>query len=346
MPTLRKACRQCTSAKARCIIQTPQCKRCALRGLSCTYDLSPLTASCCPPDQPLAPKDTPGHCILRVLKVRGGIDPAICDPGQEKAIEIIRLGYQSIPQKLREGSPALCVHPKLHTHGAYNHTSAFTDHALADTAQNGDGCLGYEGFRRLLGVGFEDMDIYEQLTAVQALIVYIAIFHFPHGPPQEPDSGTALTTLSSWTAHLLSLTSNIHSYPTTSPWQSWLLAESVRRTIIFSYGLIMTLASFNRGYCDGWLFVESLPFDSRPGLWMAMSPQAWIAAAGVKRGEDVVGKGSGSESGCLESYHEYGERVRKGWRGGEGDAHMVYREDMFFMLMAFGHEGWEGHWGV
>jgi hypothetical protein len=243
--------------------------------------------------------------------------------------------------------------------------TAFTDEAHADTARKGGDWLGYEGLRRLLQLAFEDLDIYEQLTAVQALIVYISIFYHPSSvtpslnsttsrsassssPPSpsgnnpNADPQTALKTLSTWTSHLFTQTSNIQHSLSTTPWQSWLLAESLRRTIILSYGLSMTLASYHRGYCDGWLFVESLPFDSRPGLWMAMSPQAWIAAAGVKRGEDVAGKQ------WLESYHEYGQRIREAWKGGEGEGEgqMVYREDLFFMLMAFGHEGWEGHWGV
>ena len=75
---------------------------------------------------------------------------------------------------------------------------------------------------------------------------------------------------------------------------------------------------------------------------MATTPQGWIGAAGVRRGEDVGER--------LESYHAYGERVRRDLEadlerdGGGGGGGGVYQEDVFFMLLAYGHEGWMGHW--
>jgi hypothetical protein len=179
MPILRKVCQQCTSAKAKCIIETPRCRRCTKRGLPCTYDLLPLTTPCYQPKHRLVPEDSIRGCILRTLKSRAGIDPMICEPGQAKSVDIIRLGYQSIPNLLRVGKPALCIHPKLQVPGAsVNHLSALADIDMPDCA---GGCppASYEAFRRLIDLDFEVADLYEQLTALQTLLVYIATVHFP-----------------------------------------------------------------------------------------------------------------------------------------------------------------------
>lgn len=73
--------------------------------------------------------------------------------------------------------------------------------------------------------------------------------------------------------------------------------------------------------------MESLPFDERPGLWMAVTPQAWIAAAFVKFGEEV-----GEQ---LKSYHEFAEN----FYGQTPD----FCGDGFLTLAAFAHNGHGGN---
>ncbi|KAJ6031621.1 hypothetical protein N7540_002353 [Penicillium herquei] len=69
--------------------------------------------------------------------------------------------------------------------------------------------------------------------------------------------------------------------------------------------------------------MESLPFDARPGLWMAESPQAWIAAAHARCGEEV-----GEE---LTSYHTFAAGVR-------GQT-LDFGGDVLLTLAAFAHNG-------
>lgn len=69
--------------------------------------------------------------------------------------------------------------------------------------------------------------------------------------------------------------------------------------------------------------MESLPFDARPGLWMAQSPQAWIAAAHARFGEQVGER--------LNSYHEFAEA----YRGRQSD----FCGDLFLSLAALAHNG-------
>src|SRR4051794_37531324 len=101
----------------------------------------------------------------------------------------------------------------------------------------------------------------------------------------------------------------------------------VRRTIFMAYTLNICVVSYKYGYCVGWLFIESLPFDSRPGLWMAESPQAWIAIAHARSGEEV-----GEQ---LVSYHEFGET----FYGQTQD----FCGDPFLTLAAFAHNGLGGN---
>ena len=94
-----------------------------------------------------------------------------------------------------------------------------------------------------------------------------------------------------------------------------------------AYVLNLSVFSYRHGYCSGWLFMESLPFDARPGLWMAESPQGWIAVAQTKCGEEV--------GELLNSYHEFAES----FHGQTPD----FYGDVFLTLVAFAHNGLGGN---
>lgn len=94
-----------------------------------------------------------------------------------------------------------------------------------------------------------------------------------------------------------------------------------------AYVLNLSVASYKYSYCSNWLFIESLPFDARCGLWMAESPQAWIAAAHARCGEEVGER--------LNSYHEFAES----WKGRTPD----FCGDVFLGLVTFVHNGLGGN---
>lgn len=324
MTTLRKACRQCTACKRKCVVQLPKCPRCAQKGLECVYDLEPLNAPTGQttklPKLSINPSngDSPGYCIMKSLKFRvSDNDPAICRPGHEDSLEIMRLGYLSVPDLVRAGKPAVFIHPKLQLHGNYNHFASF--------GEIGKGRVSYESFKRLLQIDFKTVPIKEALTALQALLVYLATFLFFSGQTEQTDAETFLDALSEWTQTLLA-SAQTRMPRNQSPWQEWLFGESIRRTIIGSYGISMALSSFKYGYCSNWLFLESLPFDKRAGLWMAESPQAWIAAARARNGEEVGER--------LNSFHEFAEHLN--------GSDLNFCGDMFLALIAVSHNGHNG----
>lgn len=300
MGSLRRACRSCTAAKRKCVVQTPSCARCIQKGIKCSYDLEHINAPT--GDSDVFPSltynpsncDTPGYCILKPLQFRGEtIDPAVCAPGHNDNLVILRAIYFSIPDLLRDEKPAVFIHPKLHLQDSYNHCAVFQESRSNEQM--------YEDSGRLSRVDFKDMSTYEMLTALQALVLYTSNFLFSSNPLHQECAERCIDDLTAHTQNLL------HSARTSnrgkqSPWQQWLFGESVRRTIFASYSLVLVFGSFKYGYCNNWLFIESLPIDKRAGLWMAQSPQAWLAAAGASRGEDV-----GEQ---LNSFHEYAESVR------------------------------------
>jgi len=259
--------------------------------------------------------DSPGYCVMKTLEFRASdIDPAICRPGHEDALDIIRLGYQSVPGLVRAEKPAVFVHPKLQLHGNYNHLTA-----IGEIGQCGVSC---ESFKRLIQTDVKTVPIEEALTALQALLVCLAKYLFSSGQAEQANAEKFLGVLSEWTQTLLA-SAQTRMPRNKSLWQEWLFGESVRRSIIMSYALSLTLSSFKYGYCSNWLFVESLPFDRRPGLWMAESPQAWIAAARARTGEEVGER--------LNSFHEFA--------GNLDGSDPNFCGDIFLVLLAFGHNG-------
>jgi hypothetical protein len=253
--------------------------------------------------------------MKKVVSCGPATDPAISIPGQNYTLELIRLGYQSVPALIKEGKPAIYIHPKMQLRGdSCNHLAVFDNY---DTA----GVI-YEDFGRLLQLDVKTVPVQEALTALQALTIYMGTFTLSCCGLERKAVEESRGILSDWTRNMLE--SVQHRKPgDQSPWQQWIFGESVRRTILMSYALSMALDSFSYGYCSNWLFLESLPFDRRPGLWMAQSPQAWIAAAGVTTGA-VVGE-------RLSSFHEFAEyHAHSDW-GFCGDA--------FLTLVVTSHNG-------
>ena len=285
------------------------------------YDLEPLASTTVHPEKlptfTFNPSncDSPGYCIMKTLKFRTpNINPAICKPGHRDALEAIRFGFHSVPDLIRAGKPAVFIHPKLQLRGNYDHLAAFVE--------NGKDAMIHQNIERLIQIDPKTVPVKEGLTALQTLLVYLATFITSSGQHEQTYTASLLIILSEWTQILL-VSAQTRMPHKQSPWQQWLFGESIRRTVIMSYILSFALSGFY-GYCSNWLFMESLPFDGRMGLWMAESPQAWIAAAHARTGEEVGER--------LNSIHEFAEKL---------DRSDNFRGDVFLALLAFGHNGGE-----
>ena len=224
MSTIRKACANCTISKRKCIIQKPKCARCSQKNLDCVYDLEPLNA---PPRVSeklltfgfnVSNLDIMGFCIIKASKLLApDIDPAICAPGHNNALEVIRLGFCTAPDLIRASKPATFVHPKLQLLGTYNHFMA-----LVEKEPNGPSC---ESLTRLISIDIKNMPLKEVLTALQALLVHFAASISSFLLIQQEEIDNALSTLSEWTQALLKCVDD--GIPKSqSSWQDWLLGES------------------------------------------------------------------------------------------------------------------------
>lgn len=226
----------------------------------------------------------------------------------------MRIAVPAVHDLLWKGKPALFIHPGLHMRGNYNHYAILTEYQT--------GGVNHPGFKRLLEVDIEAVPILEALTAVQALLIHMAISLFSPDSVEQENAEKFINTLSVWTQVLL-----IQAQPklpvSLSPWQTWLFGESVRRTILMSHGMALLFFSLKHNFCSNCLFFESLPLDRRLGLWLAESPQAWIATAGAKLGKEVGER--------LSSLHEFAQDIDM--------ASPDYSGDIFLTLIVIGHNG-------
>ncbi|KAF1966860.1 hypothetical protein BU23DRAFT_592932 [Bimuria novae-zelandiae CBS 107.79] len=323
MATLRKSCRQCAASKRHCTVQLPSCARCVQRGLTCVYDLQPLsgidTQNKCSAGQLLTGPgfDTIGYCVLNRAEVYNkvfgdSLDPAFCPPGHNEAQELIEQCFLRVPELFTSIQPAVFIHPKLQIRKGVSHVDLIQVPL--------DGVMPHRELEILADIDIGTVSLEEHLTALQALLVFTAPLLVSEQPIKQERAEPWLKIAEVWTQYLLSIAS-VDALSGRTPWQQWLFAESIRRTIVMAYTLICCFNAWKYGYCSNWLLLESLPFDTRPGLWMAETPQAWIAAAGAGTGQQV-----GTQ---LTSVHEFSIKMKS--------MDSTFCGDVFLSMIAMAH---------
>lgn len=300
---LRKACQSCTRAKRRCEVRLPKCGRCATRGLTCNYDLQPLVSQSEPArvavskpvtrirSSPEARLSCQGaFCWLHLADLPEYLDKIVLMPMDHGLMhqnpshpamqvtvdadtEVYLLGQlRQIPVLAADGKTNPFIHPKARL----SKVSTHIDTILVDC--QGGTRLG-RAFRDLVETDVAMEDLEGSMATVQSLLLYLATALSDPSLTHRAWGEGLLPLLRRWINILL--VSAQEKMPTDlDPWRTWLLAESIRRTIITGFVLGCAYQHVRQGFCWHKLFVESLPFDRRPGLWAAQSLQAWKAAAG------------------------------------------------------------------
>ena len=202
MLSRRKACTNCTTSKRKCVVQKPKCTRCSQKNLEYPYDLEPLNQPPTNSEKLLAfgfnesNCNSLGLCIMKTLTLRApGTDPAICALGCENAPEIIRLGFDTVPQLIGAKKPTTFVHPMLQLPGVYDHFKV-----LVEKQEKGVSC---EDLKRLIQINIGTVSSKEVLTALQALLIHLAASIFSSCPAEREKANRSLSTLSEWTQILL-----------------------------------------------------------------------------------------------------------------------------------------------
>jgi hypothetical protein len=351
---LRKACQNCTRAKRRCTVQLPKCERCTSRGLACHYDLQPWVTStadrqtgraathliehphpAAPGSQTIEAGDDTHHGTLcwielaklpdyarRVVQIR--MDPGLklqhpTHPAMQVSVDGETKAYlvEQLKQMLQSANSGRST-PFIHPQARSGMVSTQIHRMLSE---NGDPTNGGKSFKDLIKTNVALEGLEGSLAAVQSLILYLSQALDVINQCHRVRTESLLTVLRKWLGILL-VSAQDRMPRGLSPWRAWLLAESVRRTIITGFMLDCAYQIVSDGFCFHKLFVESLPFDSRPGLWLADSPQAWMAAA-RKSSPAQVGED-------LTSFHDFSVNYKKGSGA---------MEDSFMRMILVAHYG-------
>ena len=105
-------------------------------------------------------------------------------------------------------------------------------------------------------------------------MLYLNILLFTGDSPRRRLAEPWLRLLGCWTCKLWEQAPN-RLPASLSPWQAWLFAETVRRTILISYLIRGVYSEYKLGYCVHHLNVEALPFDGHTRLWEPKTATAW-----------------------------------------------------------------------
>ncbi|KAF3055494.1 Transcription factor [Trichoderma lentiforme] len=164
------------------------------------------------------------------------------------------------------------------------------------------------------------------LASLQSLILYLLICLFDKDPQQRRFAEAHMNTLNQWTRHVWEQAPTEISGKL-SPWQAWVFAESVRRSIIISY-LIRGVYHLTRfGYHPHSMFVETLPFSRHTWLWDIPSRTEWTSLP-PNLSQSIV------------SYHEYTNEFANDL------IHPYHLFETLLLVIRFGKDSFNQHLGI
>lgn len=293
MPVLQRSCQACASAKRQCNLAVPQCGRCSSRRIACQYVNQPGPVTSSPSvainrssDGEVAALEKPSCPFRSTISLRLPIYNSVRHEvirtfGRETTQRQISILQSFSVQYARCGSNAF-IHPHLY--------KSRSPPPLLDISSiiNASRELGVGRLpipvsrffklkvRRLLNLGSRAASYTELVSCIQAIVlVQIArLFHDYQGDDPEHEN-RAIWNLT----RRLCLCAPTQLPSSLSPWQAWVFAESVRRTLLVCNILLSVYGVLRRGYAVHSVCIEALPFDRRTQLWDANSEDSWKAAA-------------------------------------------------------------------
>ena len=133
-----------------------------------------------------------------------------------------------------------------------------------------------------------DASLHDTVAHLQALILYTIPFLFDQDPNNRQHADVLQHGLKRAGNALVSCAASLMPVDL-PPWETWVLAESARRTILMIYLVVGTYDQWARGFCYHELFIEALPLDARVGLWNADSRTEWEARTTTISGNKPAG---------------------------------------------------------
>lgn len=136
----------------------------------------------------------------------------------------------------------------------------------------------------LIRQNHQENTLEELLAAVQALLIFHIIQLFDGDVRQRSIAERNMDTLRAWTMQLQVRAGELGPTPT---WQEWILAESIRRTIIISILIEGLYSVLKVGHCTIVRALSVLPFTSGAALWNLTTDASWLAQS-HRLGSDTV----------------------------------------------------------
>lgn len=271
--TLRRSCQACARVKRRCDQRVPKCSRCVTKDRDCEYINAPVSVSTVarpPARQRSARRLSPAH-------IQASIPLEIAKEYDQAAIQFLVDGLREFPTTFATSNKTLFIHPDLWEAGV---PSPILDvHALCQIHLKigQENPLEIKQLLRRKSAQFHHDFIHassfeELLGSSQALLLTYCILALDDEQWQHSEGVSAMLY---GIAGRLWQHAPIQLPPTLSRRHAWLLAESVRRTIIVSLMLRSAYSLKTRKYSVRTPFVDSLPFDIRTNLWNDASQTSW-----------------------------------------------------------------------
>ena len=334
--SLRRSCRNCASSKRKCDCTWPKCSRCVTRRLECLYDNEPLTGTA-PKLQSKVKSHSSEEYNRSCLDRRSSTDTA----GEEKipttssvanqpvslwvllgpsspevklALDKVTSDYLLQQQKsfvsmFTQSGTTPFIHPQLYQARIPEQVQdAFALCGACERLGNDSAQLiPFPDFYitmscRILEQSKRATSLFEYLASAHALMLTLINF-LGRDDAWRPLKDALSRRLQHCTGRIWEMAPT-HLPSSLSPWQAWIFAESIRRTILVAYMVQGHYAQFKQGFYIHTLCHESLPFDVRSSLWAAPQSYAWYLSAG------------GNTTAMLASYHEFTDL----WERGEVDS--------------------------
>lgn len=304
--TLRRSCQACSRGKRRCDQRLPQCTRCMNRGVRCEYINAPMVVKH-QPGVSAKPKTTRQSQYAPFHQIETSLRLEITKEFQASVIQFLVNSMQAFPATFITDRKTLFIHPDGYWHsmpGAVKNAFELCNiYVKSKFREKTDGV--YIEVASLLReksasffFHFNHASTFDELLGcAQSLILMQCILVL-----QENDHEKYANNVSDalegiairlWQQAPIQLPSMMN------PRRAWLLAESVRRTIIIALVLRSAYSLNKRKRSARTPFVEALPFDLRTHLWDADPEEDWEPEASLSSTENMISLYE--YSGALES---------------------------------------------
>ncbi|KAJ5644084.1 uncharacterized protein N7484_006591 [Penicillium longicatenatum] len=322
--TLRRSCQACARGKRRCDQRWPRCTRCEARGANCEYVNEPLTVLSGVQKAPRKRVSPANHTTGSPSPIRLPLQLEIAKEYDRSAIRFLVNGLRALPNTFAETCKTTFVHPDLYASGL---PASIRDmqvicksHLQAEQQQRTSVLLPllHQRSGELHRRFNQSLTFEELLGCSQALLLAQCILALNGGGDPNQYS-ERISVMLDGIAMRLWEQAPVQLPSTFSRRRAWLMAESVRRTIIVSL-MLKTAYSLNTRNCGARTpFVDALPFDVRTQLWEDDSDYTWATEAPESPDSMISlhGYSDALESGQFRNISSFGALVLAACKGKE-----------------------------